>query len=397
MKTGQQPTSRFALFAYGFRPFFLLAGWFAVVAMAFWLWLRHYPGGAALTAPSSLWHGHEILHGFVGAAIAGFMLTAVPNWTGSRGFAGVPLVLLTVVWLLGRIVLAFGAALPAWLVVLLPLTFLPLLSGLLAPRLVRATNRNTPLLAVLLIYWFSDAAFFHALLTGDFAAARTALQVALGIVLVLVTVIGGRIVPAFTGNALRRRGITAMPTSHPHLDRFVIGTMVLAIPVDLIWPGQLPAGLLALVAGLAQAARLSGWKGWRAAREPIVWVLHLAYLWLPIGLLLKAGWILAGWPWTGHWMHALGVGAAATMILAVMTRAALGHTGRELRAAAPITVAYVLLILAAAIRVFGPAWLPLTYPTVIDMAGWLWIAAFGCFALVYTPILIGPRADGRPG
>ena len=384
-------------FAYGFRPFFLLAGWYAVIAIGLWLWL--YPAGAGpfSTLPAQLWHGHEMLFGFVGAAIAGFMLTAVPNWTGSRGFAGLPLIALTVLWLAGRIALFAGDAIPFWLLALAELAFLPMLALLLAPPLLRATNRNTPLLFVLLFLWSADAVFVYALAHDDASLANTALRAALNLILVLVTVIGGRIVPAFTANALRRRGQAPGLRTSRHLDRFVIAAMVLAIPVDIVWPGGTPAGLLALAAGLGQAVRLAGWQGWRTLGEPIVWILHAAYLWLPIGLLLKAGWFLGGLPWAAHWVHALGAGAAATMILAVMTRASLGHTGRELRVTPPVTAAYLLLLAAVAARVFGHAWLPLGYTTTVAMAGALWLLAFLLYSLAYAPILLLPRADGKPG
>ncbi|WP_405240527.1 NnrS family protein [Lentisalinibacter orientalis] len=384
-------------FAYGFRPFFLLAGWYAVIAIGLWLWLYPAAPGPFATLPAQLWHGHEMLFGFVGAAIAGFMLTAVPSWTGSRGFAGLPLIALTLLWLAGRVALFAGDAIPFWLLGLAELAFLPMLALLLAPPLLRATNRNTPLLFVLLFLWSADAVFVYALAQGDPGLANTAVRAALNLVLLLVTVIGGRIVPAFTANALRGRGETPGLRASRHLDRFVIGAMVLAIPADIVWPGGSAAGLVALAAGLGQAVRLAGWQGWRTLGEPIVWVLHAAYLWLPIGLLLKAGWFLGGLPWAAYWLHALGAGAAATMILAVMTRASLGHTGRELRVSPPVTAAYLLLLAAVVVRVFGAAWLPFGYVTTVSIAGALWLLAFLVYSVAYAPVLLQPRADGKPG
>ncbi|WP_405234437.1 NnrS family protein [Lentisalinibacter salinarum] len=384
-------------FAYGFRPFFLLAGWYAVIAIGLWLWLYPAAPGPFATLPAQLWHGHEMLFGFVGAAIAGFMLTAVPSWTGDRGFAGLPLVALTVLWLAGRVALFAGDAIPFWLLALAELAFLPMLALLLAPPLLRATNRNTPLLFVLLFLWSADAVFVYALAQGDPGLANTAVRAALNLVLLLVTVIGGRIVPAFTANALRGRGETPGLRASTHLNRFVIAAMAVAIPVDIVWPGGSAVGAVALAAGLGQAVRLAGWQGWRTLREPIVWILHAAYLWLPIGLLLKAGWFLGGLPWAAQWLHALGSGAAATMILAVMTRASLGHTGRELRVSPTVTAAYLLLLAAVAARVFGPVWLPLGYTTTVAVAGALWLLAFLLYSIVYAPVLLLPRADGKAG
>jgi uncharacterized protein involved in response to NO len=338
-----------------------------------------------------------MLFGFVAAAIAGFMLTAVPSWTGSRGFGGWPLALLTLTWLLGRIAIALAGSLPFMAPALIELLFLPGLALLIGPTLLRARNRNTVLLLVLLALWVADAAFLLAQYRSDPHLASTALRFALNIVLLLVTVIGGRIVPAFTGNALRHRGLDVRMRSHSALERGVIASMLVMPFIDLLFPGSMLAGMVALIAALAHAWRLAGWNGHRTLGEPIVWVLHAAYVWLPLGLLLKAAWLLGGLQWAAFWMHALGAGAAGTMILAVMSRASLGHTGRPLQVAPAMRWSYLLLVLAVAVRVFGPHALPLTYSVTILLSGLAWIGAFFIYAVVYTPILLRPRADGKPG
>ncbi len=387
----------FALFAYGFRPFFWAAGAFALFGLMAWLWV--YASGALPLSgqPPQLWHGHEMLYGFVGAAIAGFLLTAVPSWTGARGFAGAPLMLLAGLWLAGRLAWAGAAALPVALVAALELAFLPALILLLAPPLLRARNRNTPLLLVLAAVWLGDAVFMHALATGDVLLARTTLLVAIDIVLLLVTVIGGRIVPVFTANALRGRGQEVGIHGARWLDGVVVGAMVVVVVVDAAAPWRPVAGMVAGFAAAVQAWRLSRWRGWRTIRMPLVWSLHLAYAWLPVGLALKAAHLLTGASWAAHWLHALTVGVAASMVLAVMTRAALGHTGRPLEASKTTATAYVLLGLAAAARVFTPALASVEYWWTVMIAGALWIAAFALFLITYTPILVRPRVDGRMG
>lgn len=390
--------ARFVPFAYGFRPFFLAAGWYALIALGAWLLL--YRAGAAPFGPmpAFLWHAHEMLFGFVTAAIGGFMLTAVPSWTGSRGYAGLPLILLFCAWLAGRIAMAAAGVLPLWLVAAAELLFLPALAATLAPALFRSTNRNRPLLVVIFALWATDAAFIYALFDFDVLLASRSVRIALDIVLLLVTVIGGRIVPAFTAAGLRNRGIVDVKVrAWPAVERLAIGGMVAVIVFDLVAPAHWTAGAVALIAALAHAARMSGWQTLRTLKDPIVWVLHFAYAWLPIGLFLKAVSMLAGAAWAVHWPHALGAGTAATMILAVMTRASLGHTGRPLAVAKPIAWAYGFLLAAAAVRVFGPAALPLAYVHVIVCAGVLWLAAFSIYVWVYTPVLLRPRADGKPG
>jgi len=388
--------SRFVPFAYGFRPFFLLAGLYAAIAMAAWLWI-YARGLAPLGAlPPFLWHGHEMLFGFIGAAIAGFLLTAVPSWTGTRGFAGPPLIALTVLWLAGRVAFAAAGALPPLWLAVCELSFLPLLAILIGRTLLRTHNRNFPMLIIIMVLWGLDAWFLYAIAQGDFGLASRALRVGIGLVMLLVTVIGGRIVPNFTASALRQRGIDAKIRTRAPVERLTIGSMVLMVLVDVVAPGHWAAWVIAAIAAAAHAVRLSGWRSLRTLADPIVWVLHAAYAWLPIGLALKAANLATGAAWAAHWQHALTVGVAATMIMAVTTRASLGHTGRPLVVARSIGIAYLLLLLSALVRVLAPALVP-DYLVTIEAAALLWIVAFGIYLVVYAPILMRPRVDRRPG
>jgi uncharacterized protein involved in response to NO len=375
----------------------LAAGAFALLGLIAWLCVYATGVLPLRDQPPPLWHGHEMLYGFVGAAIAGFLLTAVPSWTGTRGFAGAPLILLAALWLLGRLAFAGSAALPFWLVAACELAFFPVLIVLLAPPLLRARNRNTPLLLVLIAIWIGDAVFLYALARGEVLLARTMMLVAIDVVLLLVTVIGGRIVPVFTANALRSRGEEPGIRGSARLDGVVIGAMVVVVLVDAAAPGRPLAGVVAGLAAGAQAWRMSRWRSMRTFHDPMVWSLHLAYAWLPVGLALKATNLLTGAPWAALWLHALTIGVAASMVLAVMTRAALGHTGRPLVAARTTAMAYVLLSAAAVVRVFTPSLTDVEYRWTVMTAGVLWIAAFALFLVIYTPILTRPRIDGRGG
>jgi len=391
------PPPRFALFAYGFRPFFLAAGLSAVLAVPAWLAMLALGSTPLGTLPPHLWHAHELFYGFVAAALAGFLLTAVPGWTGARGFAGWPLVALASVWLLGRLAFALANAVPFWALAAAELAFLPGLAVLLAPPLLRSRNRNTPLLFVIAALWVADAAFVAGLARQDPLLASRSLQIAIDLMLLVVTVIGGRIVPSFTANALRRRGETADIRNLPWLERSVIALMVLVVLVDLWRPDGAAAGWLAALTAIAQGVRLSRWRSARVGGEPILWVLHVGYAWMPVGFALKALSLLADAGWAAHWPHALTMGVFGTMILAVTTRAALGHTGRDLTVGGSIAAAYVLLTLGVATRVFAPALWPSHYLGTLLVSGFLWTAAFALYLIVYWPILTLPRTDGKPG
>ena len=385
-----------ALFSYGFRPFFLLAGVQAVYAMAVWLAVLHGMGWEMAWLSPIQWHTHEMIFGFVAAALAGFLLTAVASWTGQRGFAGPPLMILVALWLGGRIAMAPGLGVPQSLAAIIDLAFLPGIAIAVTPSLVRARNlRNFPLVAFLLLLFCANLLFHRPDLATRLSIPGATL--ALDAILLMVALVGGRVVPAFTANALRSRYSGARVAPFGWVDRGALAATVAVLVVDLATPAGQLAGALAVVACLLHAWRLLRWRGWLVRDMPIAWVLHLAYGWIPIGLGLKGLWILWQLPMAAGWLHALTAGAYASMILAVMTRAALGHTGRPLVAAKPVVAAYLLLTLAAAVRVFGPVAAPAMVQSTWTLAGTLWIAAFVIYCAVYAPILSRPRADGLPG
>jgi uncharacterized protein involved in response to NO len=389
-------SSKFALFNYGFRPFFLLVGLYAVIAMLVWLSTLItgiWPEGPLVP---HLWHAHEMLFGFIGAAIAGFLLTAVPSWTGQRGFSGLPLMILVAVWLAGRMILPFYLYLPSIIIAVVDLAFFPMLGLMLAPSLLRGKSRNLVFLLFLVVLFTSNLLFHIGLMRGDTGFASYGLLLGINTVMLIIAIIGGRIVPAFTLSAIRRTDDTFAIMPFPALDRVAILSILLILIIDLLWPYSTAAGWTALIAALIHAVRLARWKTLRGLSEAIVWILHIGYAWVVIGLALKGIFLLTGSIGGTAWLHAITTGAFATMILAVMTRATLGHTGHPLIAPPLIVVAYVLITLAAIVRVTGPVF-PEVYLYSIVVSGVLWIAAFGLFLVVYTPILIGPRADGKPG
>jgi uncharacterized protein involved in response to NO len=394
---GTLARDRFALFDHGFRPFFLLCGLFALTIVPLWLFRFAHASVPFGALPGVYWHAHEMLFGFVGAAIAGFLLTAVPSWTGSPGFAGRPLLFVVGAWIAGRIAMATVDLLPFWLAATLELSLLPALLILIAPPIVRARNRNLPILAVVTLLWLIDAACMRALQTGDVLLAAGAARVGVDLVRRLVVVIGGRIVPAFTGNALRRLGADVAPVTRGWLEGIAIGSVAAIVICDLFFPDSAIAGWLAAIAATAHAARLAGWRSFRVRGEPILWVLHVAYAWVPLGLALKAAWLSGDLGFAAKWQHALTFGAFGTMILAVMTRASLGHTGRPLVVKPAITVAYLLMTAGALLRVFGGTWIPGFYLHTLAAAGLAWSAAFLIFVWIYGPILMSVRVDGRQG
>ena len=389
----RKTTPSIAIFAYGFRPFFLLAGVYAAIAIPIWIISLHGFDLFAPHQPVHTWHAHEMIFGFFTAAISGFLLTAIPSWTGVRGFAGAPLIVLALLWLAGRIVFAYPFGLSPVVVAIIDLSYIPALALTILPALIRSGNRRNLVFIGILAALFATNLHFH--LNGAIVVAP--LQNGINIMLILVTLVSGRVIPVFTSSGLKQQGIEIKIPRNSFLGNIILTTLAAILVVDILLAESMLAAMLAIIAAILLVLQLSRWQGQRTLRFPIIWVLHAGYAWLPVALLLKAAWLL-GLPIPAtSWLHALTVGAFSMMILAVMSRAALGHTGRELTASRSMAIGYALLGGAAVSRVFGPILEPREVMTWLLVSAVLWSLAFIIFVLVYGPILCKPRIDGRPG
>lgn len=384
------------LLAYPFRPFFLLVGAYgALVVLA---WVAHLLAGLPLPLgwTAVYWHSHEMLFGLVSAAIAGFLLTAMCNWTGAAPLQGHALLALILLWLAGRLVMWTGAWLPAGFVALIDLLFLPVLGLYVLQVLLRHRNRrNLILAAILLLLTLANGMMHLGMWQQDPAWIRQGENLAFNLITLLMVVIAGRITPAFSGNWLRAQGQAVHIRSVPVLERAVLIVTALLVVADGFTVAPAVAGIVALLAAALNGLRLLLWQGWRTIREPLLWILHLAYLWIVVALLLKG---LAGFGLIAPslWQHTLGVGGIGTLILGVMTRVGLGHTGRPLRLPPLAVWLYGLLLVAVCSRLLAALqWID--FRLGIQLAALAWMLTYGGFSLLYWPILSRPRADGRPG
>lgn len=383
------------LFSYGFRAFFLSCALYAIAIMIGWagvFTLGWTNGGINPVA----WHAHEMLFGFATAAIAGFLLTAVPNWTGTERIQGAGLLSLWLIWLSGRVgywlIDPAGASVGAWIVMLVDLAFVPALALAIGLPIFRSGNRrNLIVIGVLAALSAANLLYY----TGSSIVRANTL--ALDLIVVLMMVISGRITPLFTRNWMNREGLNGDSVqSHRWLDVVSIALMiVLAILVQLEMPLRL-TGWLAIFTALVHAVRLTRWQGWRAWSDSIVWVLHLGYAWIVVSLALRGiGSLVATIP-NNAWVHAAGVGAMATLILGVMARVSLGHTGRVIRMPVGGWLIFVLITVAAIVRT-GTAAGWLAREPWLWVAAAAWIAAFLHFVFIFFGTLVSPRIDNRPG
>jgi len=386
-----------AIWERAFRPFFGLAALYAVVSVG--LWLLAYTGRAPAPAwlPGPWWHGHEMLFGFVAAAVAGFLLTAVPVWTGSRAVAGAPLAALVALWGAGRAALLLAGTLPAWAVALADLPFLLVVAALVARPVAAARQaRNALFPAVVLVLALANGLVHAEALGWAVGAAPRGLRLGVDLVALLVVLVTGRIAPAFTANALRRDGADVQVRARPALERASQTGLALLALADLLALPAAATGALALATAAMAGARMAGWRSGHTRSDPLLWSLHLGAAWVPLGLACRAVAELTGALPFGTAIHALTAGAFGATVLAVMTRVPLGHTGRPLVVPRGIPLAYVLVNLGALLRVAGPAFRPDWTVALTVASGALWAAAFGWFAWSYAHILWGPRADGLP-
>jgi uncharacterized protein involved in response to NO len=390
------PGKPWTILNYAFRPFFLLGALFAVVAMLLWLAALHGAAPVVASPDPVLWHAHEMLFGFAGAIIAGFLLTAVATWTGRPQVCGPTLGVLVATWLAGRIAMSVPVRWPDALVAVADLSFLVVLATLAAREIVGGGSRRNFGIAAAIGVLAIFNVVYHLGRSGAWEGAdRVAVLLTAHGILLLVTLIGGRIIPSFTANWLRMQGRADLPRARPWVETALLPVMAATGVSDSFGAPPLVVAGLSLATSLLHGLRLSLWRGSATRAEPLLAVLHVAYAWLPIGYLLL-GLTTLGLPLPRTAaLHALTMGGIGSMVLAVTTRVALGHSGRPLRAA-PLTVAaYVVLNAAVLVRILGPV-APGPYLGLIDLAASGWIAAFGLFAWVYWPVLTRARIDGKP-
>jgi uncharacterized protein involved in response to NO len=379
----------FALWNLGFRPFFLLASLFSAFSVL--LWAAQFSGylpSAYLQGP--LWHGHEMLFGYTTAVIAGFLLTAVRAWTNQPTPSGVPLIALAALWVCGRVLVLTPFAMTAAVV---NAAFPVAIAVAIGMPLLRSRNvRNYFFVGLLMLIGVLILAVHLALRERFELSPRLGLQLALDVVLFIMVIMGGRVIPMFTNNGVPG----ANATRHALVEKLALGAVILLFAADLLQLPQTVIAMIALTSALAHVVRLYLWKPWRTLATPLVWILHAAYAWIILHLALRGLFaleLLAG----SYATHALTVGAIGGLTLGMMTRTARGHTGRPLIADGFEISAFLLIQVAAVVRVFGGIALPELYRAGIQVSALLWAAAFGLYAVRYWPALTRPRVDGKPG
>ncbi|ATE59694.1 NnrS family protein [Thauera sinica] len=381
------PPDTFSLFALGFRPFYLLAVLFSVVAIP--IWALVYSGVLHTRMPGIWWHAHEMIFGFAAAVIVGFLFTAGKTWTGLDTPTGKPLAALAALWIAGRLAMAFGSNTVAALV---DVVFLPVCAAIFFAVLLRSKSKRNYFIGGLLCVLSLVNLTFHLAQLGlaDVDPLKT-LHLALSLIVLLETIIAGRVVPMFTANALR--GVKQW--RNKGFDYTAIGFTAAALVLWVADAGPL-AAIVAVIAALMQIARTLGWNPWATRVNALLWVLHVSHLWIPVGLLLLAATQWGLLPRSAG-IHALAIGSTGGLIIGMITRTALGHTGRMLAAGPVETAAYVLVQIAAVARVLTVAAIPAAATGGVHLAATLWAIAFALYAWRYFPFLTRARVDGKPG
>lgn len=381
--------------AKGFRPFFALAALFAVAIVP--LWLAVLTGNASSNAylDPITWHAHEMLFGFTVAVIAGFLLTAVGNWTQRETLVGAPLITLATIWVVGRAAMVLADRLPVGMPALADLAFLPILVVALARPLIATKNRRNFVMLGILLALFAANVAVHLDSLGFLppGIARRACAVAMDVVLVVVLLIAGRVFPMFTRNATGLQAVRSIPS----LDVAAVVGMVAVTVLDAARSDAKVVGAAAGLVGVLAAARAIHWGARHTSREPLLWILHAGHAWIVIGLLLRAASAWTTLVPASSATHALTVGGIGSLTLGMMARVGLGHTGRLIATSPAVGWAFVAISSAAVARVLVPIAIPSLYMPALVVAGALWTGAFATFLVVYVPILASPRADGKGG
>jgi uncharacterized protein involved in response to NO len=374
-----------AFFSYGFRPFFLSAAVFAGVALPIWVMILSGSDNTNFLYVPREWHVHEMIFGFLPAVIAGFLFTAMPNWTDRPPIKGLPLMLLWTLWLAGRLVIAIPWP-PPFVCAIVDGTFLIALAIIVWREIAIGNAWDRSPIGMLISLYAIANLLFHFRALSD-AATDLPERMALSVIILLLALIGGRVIPNFTLDFLSERGMSQQP---PSFSRFDGASILLAAIAAIAWtvqPQAMVTGWLLIVAGLVNLIRLFRWYGWVAWREPLVLILHVGYGWLAMSLLILGAAILGFGLRQEDAVHALTTGAVGSMTLAIMTRASLGHTGRPRHAGHMTVMIYSLVNLGAMLRVFGPT-TDLSTSLVLGLSAIVWSSAYVLFAIVYGPFLL---------
>ena len=377
-----------ALFSYGFRPFFLCGAIWSAAAIV--LWIPQFMGDLSLPTayPPLDWHVHEMLYGYVAAVVAGFLLTAIPNWTGRLPINGVPLAALATLWLAGRLAILFSAYLGIAVAALIDVAFLATLAMVALREIIAGRNWRNLIVLMFIVVLIVGNVIFHAEVYV-FGSSSYGVRIGIAAIIMLISLVGGRIVPSFTRNWLARRKEGRLPAPVSRFDGVAIAVSLIALILWTALPDNSATGIALILAALVQAIRIARWAGERTASDQLVLVLHVGYAFLPIGFALLGSSILdpsliprsAG-------IHAWTAGAIALMTLAVMTRATLGHTGQPLVASKGTQTLYLLAVASAVLRIsasFDGSML------LMELAAATWVATFTGFVLLYTPLLARER------
>ena len=382
------------IFQNSFRPFFIAAGIWATLAVPFWL-LNYF--GIMIVIDNFnilLWHQHEILYGFVAAAIAGFILTAIPNWTGRLPIKNKPLAILVFLWILGRVGFLTTAIFGTITTSLMDLPFLIVLVLVIMREIVSGKNwRNLPVI-ILISFFTLGNILVHLQIHEIIDSAELGIRLSTFVLSILLALIGGRIVPSFTRNWLAQNKANKFPRPFGNIDKISLISLVVFVFAQVIIPHHQATSLLALLAGLLHGIRFIRWKVWMTLTEPLIWILHVGYMWLCVALVLIGFSGLTDFvPYTSSY-HALTVGAFSTMILAVMTRASLGHTGRTIKATLGTTTIFIFITIAAILRVYEP-FINESGSLILSLSGIFWTLSFALFIFIYFPILTQSRKPNR--
>ncbi|MEC9292498.1 MAG: NnrS family protein [Pseudomonadota bacterium] len=380
----------------GFRPFFLLAALYAVLSIV--LWVLTYTGAHALPTLWNpvLWHGHEMIFGFTMAVVAGFLLTASANWTGQPPVRSWTLLGLVVLWMAGRAAM-LSDFLPAHYAAIIEGAFLPAVILSLAPMLIRAEQlRNMAFLVILTLFTLLNIGIHLSVLGVIETSASNLLYLAVHVVIFLIAVIGGRVLPFFTRNGLTQRGHDIEIKAFPYINEISLSILLVTCLYGYISAfSGVVFGILALCTSALHLARLTQWKSHKTLSVPIIWILHFGYFWLVLGFFLEGLYALGVLVSFQAVLHTFTIGAIGTMILGMMTRVCLGHTGRPIVSLKSMVIAYVLLQGAALSRLIGETVLVNYYTESVQVSGYLWAASFGLFAIRYARMLLTKRPDGK--